>query len=151
MPAEFTRKAARRSARAARPHTVATASGQCGRRPETDVNALRLLPVVLALGVLAAHFFRAGAWIPFGITIAILPILLIRAPWAARVLQVALLAGAVEWLRTAAALIAIRQSLGQPYTRLALILGGVALATVLCALLFRWRPVRERFRLPGAG
>jgi hypothetical protein len=67
------------------------------------------------------------------------------------VLQVALLAGAVEWLRTAAALIAIRQSLGQSYTRLALILGGVALATGLCALLFRWRPVRERFRLPGAG
>ena len=77
--------------------------------------------------------------------IALLPILFIRAPWAARLLQAALLLGAVEWIRTAAALIAIRQSMGQPFARLAVILGAVALATGLCALLFQWRPLRRRF------
>ena len=115
--------------------------------PENDLNALRLLPVVLVLAILAAHFYRAGAWVAFGVTIALLPILLIRAPWAARVLQAALAIGAVEWIRTAAALVAIRQSLGQPYARLVIILGAVALATALCALIFQWRPVRERFRI----
>jgi hypothetical protein len=115
------------------------------------LNALRLLPVALALAVLAAHFYRGQFWVPFGMTVALAPFLFIRAPWAARVLQLALLAGAVEWLRTAAVLIAVRQSMGQPYTRLALILGGVALATALCALVFRWRPVRERFGMGGAG
>lgn len=114
------------------------------------MNALRLLPVALVLGILAAHFYRALAWVPFGITIALLPLLLVRAPWAARVLQAALAIGAVEWIRTAAALIAIRQSMGMPYTRLALILGAVALATGLCALIFQWRPVRERFGLAAA-
>jgi len=114
------------------------------------LNALRLLPVVLAFGVLAAHFYRAYAWVPFGITIGLLPLLLVRAPWAARVLQGALVLGALEWLRTAAVLIAMRQSMGQPWTRLAIILGVVALATGACALLFQWRPVRERFAMVKA-
>jgi hypothetical protein len=118
--------------------------------PETALNALRLLPVVLALAVLAAHFYRAHAWVPFGVTIGLAPLLLVRAPWAARVLQAALLLGALEWLRTAAVLVAMRQSMGQPWTRLALILGAVALVTAACALLFRWRPVRERFGIRSA-
>lgn len=109
------------------------------------MNALRLLPVALVLGILAAHFYRSATWVAFGVTIALLPILFVRAAWAARLVQATLLAGAVEWIRTAAALIAIRQSLGQPYTRLAVILGAVALATALCALIFQWGPVRRRF------
>lgn len=103
------------------------------------------------LGILAAHFYRAQAWIPFGATIALLPLLFIRAPWAARVLQAALVAGALEWVRTAAALVALRQSTGQPYTRLVLILATVALATGLCALLFQWAPLRARFGIGTAG
>ena len=118
--------------------------------PETALNALRLLPVFVVLAILAAHFYRGWAWVPFGITVALLPLLFVRAPWAARVLQAALVVGALEWLRTAAALIAVRQSMGQPYTRLALILGSVALATALCALIFQWRPVRLRFGMPEA-
>jgi hypothetical protein len=119
--------------------------------PENALNALRLLPVVLALAILAAHFYRAGAWVAFGVAIALLPILFIRAAWAARVLQAALVIGALEWLRTAAALVAIRQSMGQPYARLVVILGAVALVTGLCALVFQWRPVRERFRIGTGG
>ncbi len=115
------------------------------------MNALRLLPVLLALAVLAAHFYRAQSWVPFGVTIGLAPLLLVRAPWAARVLQAALVLGALEWLRTAAVLVAMRESMGQPWTRLALILGGVALATAACALLFQWRPVRERFGIGRTG
>lgn len=113
-----------------------------------SVNALRLLPVVLALGVLAAHFYRGQSWVPFGMTVALLPFLFIRAPWAARVLQAALVIGALEWIRTAAALIALRVSMGMPWTRLAIILGVVALATGLCALIFQSRAVKARFGMP---
>jgi len=111
------------------------------------LNALRLLPAALMLAVLAAHFFRAQAWVPFGVTVGLFPLLFARAPWAARVLQAAFALGALEWIRTAAALVAMRQSMGQPYTRLAVILGAVALATAACVLLFQWKPVRERFRI----
>ena len=119
-------------------------------RAQPALNALRLLPVAVALLLLAAHFYRGASWIAFGVTVALLPLLLVRAPWAARGLQAALLLGCLEWLRTAAALIAIRQSFGQPWTRLAIILGAVALATALCALVFRSRAVRERFNLGAA-
>jgi ABC-type methionine transport system permease subunit len=119
--------------------------------PETALNAVRLLPVAIVLAILAAHFYRAQAWVPFGVTVGLAPLLFVRAPWAARVLQAALALGALEWLRTAAALVALRQSMGQPWTRLALILGAVALATAACALIFQWRPVRERFRVGKAG
>ena len=115
------------------------------------MNALRLMPVFVALAVLAAHFYRAHAWVPFGITIALLPLLLARAPWAARVLQAALAIGALEWLRTAAALVALRQSMGLPYTRLVIILGVVAVGTLLAAFIFESRPVRARFGLSTKG
>jgi len=115
--------------------------------PRPVLNALRLLPVVLALVVLAAHFYRGQLWLPFGATVALLPFLFIRAPWAARVLQAALVIGALEWIRTAAVLIALRQSMGQPWTRLAVILGVVALATGLCALIFQSRAIKRRFGL----
>lgn len=115
------------------------------------MNALRLLPVAVALAVLAAHFYRAQAWVPFGITVGLLPLLFVRAPWAARVLQAALAIGALEWLRTAAALVALRQSMGLPYTRLAIILGAVAVATALAAFIFQSRPVRDRFGFRDGG
>jgi hypothetical protein len=117
--------------------------------PENALNALRLLPVGIALGVLAAHFYRAQSWVPFGIVVALFPLLLIRAPWAARVLQATLVLGAIEWIRTAAVLVAMRLSMGQPFARLAIILGAVALVTGLCALVFQWRPVKVRFGLAG--
>ncbi|MBL0140989.1 MAG: hypothetical protein IPP91_02720 [Betaproteobacteria bacterium] len=112
--------------------------------------ALRLLPVAIALALLAAHTYRAQAWVPLGITVALMPLLFIRAPWAARVLQAALAIGALEWIRTAVALVALRQATGQPFARLAIILGAVALATGLCALIVQWRPVRTHFGMPSA-
>jgi hypothetical protein len=38
-------------------------------------------------------------------------------------------------------------ALGQPYTRMSLILGAVALATLASALVFRARALRERYGL----
>lgn len=61
-------------------------------------------------------------------------------------MQAILVLGAIEWLRTLAALVAMRQSIGMPYARLAWILGAVALATAVCALVFEHRLMRERFR-----
>ena len=43
---------------------------------------------------------------------------------------------------------AMRMSLGQPYLRMALILGAVALLTGLAALVFESQALRTRYRLP---
>jgi hypothetical protein len=103
--------------------------------------------VAVALAVLGAHFWRAGEVALALLAVALVALLLVRKPWAARTLQVALALGAIEWLRTLATLVAERQSMGAPFARLATILGGVALATALCALAFQSRAMRERYRL----
>ena len=102
----------------------------------------------LALLLLGAHFFRAGL-VPLTAASAVLLVMLfVRAPWSARVLQGALALGTLEWLRTAWVFAAARAAAGQPYTRLLVILGSVALVTALAAWLLRSRAARTHFRVP---
>jgi len=108
---------------------------------------LRLAPVVLAALLLGAHFYRADALGLAALAVAALALLFVRRPWAARALQAGLVAGAIEWVRTLATIAAERVSLGQPYARVALILGGVALVTALAALVFEMPAVRSRYGL----
>ena len=110
--------------------------------------AIRLIPVCLSFFLLAAHFYRGGL-IPMAvICVAILLLLFIRKSWILRLFQFLLLAGALEWLRTLYAFAAMRIAFDQPWTRLALILGTVALLTALSALVFNNRKLRS-FYQPG--
>ena len=107
----------------------------------------RLILPFLALLLLAAHFYRADL-MPLAVLSAALTLLLaVPRPWAARTLQVALVLGALEWLRTLAALAAMRVALGQPYLRLVLILGAVAAFTLIAAWVLQHRALRGRLRL----
>jgi hypothetical protein len=65
----------------------------------------------------------------------------------ARLVQACLVAGSFEWLWTAYGLVQQRIALGQAWTRLALILGAVALLTAASALAFRHKWLRARFAL----
>ena len=100
------------------------------------MNLLRLLPVILSMLVLGAHFYRAGHLLLACGALLALGLLFIRRPLAVRLLQGLLVAGAVEWLATAGRLVMFRQDQGLPWLRLALILGLVALCTLLSALVF---------------
>jgi hypothetical protein len=111
------------------------------------VTSLRLLPAALALLVLGAHFLRAGNLALVAAALAVVALLFVRRPWAARIVQGALVLGAFEWLRTLALLAAERRAASAPYLRMMLILVGVALATALSLLAFRSRAVKEHFRL----
>ena len=103
--------------------------------------AARVLAGV-ALLLLAAHFFRAGL-VPLTVLCAMLVALLfVRAGWAVRVLQLVLALGTLEWLRTAWVFAAARAAQGQPYGRLLVILGAVAAATAVAALLLK-RPAER--------
>ena len=109
---------------------------------------LQLAPVVLSLIVLAAHFMRAGNLLMVVVTVVLLGLLGVRRRWAARVVQVALLLGAAEWLRTLAGLVTGRAQAGQPVLRLILILGVVALLSALSALVFGCTRLRSCY-IPG--
>lgn len=95
---------------------------------------LRVLPMVVACGLMAAHLYRWGLW-PQALLAMLAPlVLLLRSPSAVRPLQWMLGVFALEWVRTAWVLAAARMQDGQPTARMLAILLGVALLTLLAAL-----------------
>ncbi len=110
------------------------------------MNLLRLLPVILSFLLIAAHFYRAGYPVVAGLCIGMLFMLFIRKTWVPRLFQWLLILGALEWLHALYGLAAMRIAWDQPWTRLALILGGVALFTALSGLVFRSVKLRKYYR-----
>lgn len=95
---------------------------------------LLLIPIVLSALTLGAHFLRAGHPL-LALAAVALPLLLVpRSAATLRLMQGLLLLGALEWLRTLAGILELRRALGQPWQRMAVILGAVALVTALSAL-----------------
>src|SRR5262245_44107892 len=94
---------------------------------------LPMLPSA-ALSALAAHFVRAQSWLLAALCVGLIALLAVPRRWAVRVVQVVLIAGGLEWLRTLIGLVTTRMATEVPFTRLALILASVALVTCASAL-----------------
>jgi hypothetical protein len=106
-----------------------------------------LIPPVVGFVLLAAHFFRAENQLAALVSLLMIILVFVRRPWAARTIQVCLVLGSVEWLRSTISLIHSRSEMGEPFLRLAIILGGVALFTALSSLVFRTSKLRSHFRI----
>ncbi len=115
--------------------------------PINLMNILRVLPVILAFGLLAAHFSRADM-LPAVIVSLLTPfLLLIRKAWIARSIQILLVIGALEWIRSMFGYIQVRKDIGEDWGRLAIILVAVALLTACSALVFRGKSLKKRYHL----
>lgn len=112
--------------------------------------ALLVMPA-LALLLLAAHFLHSGLLPLAVLSLLLAGLLAVRRPWAARVVQAVLVLAAVEWILTTVALAQLRLQHGEPYLRLALILGAVAAFTLLAAWTFQRPALRAWFGPPGLG
>lgn len=112
------------------------------------MNMLRLFPVIFSMLLLGAHFYRAGYLLFAGIALLSLGLLCIRRPLVVWLMQGLLVAGAVEWFSTVVRLVIFRQAQGLPWLRLAVILGLVALCSLLSALVFRTSGLKARYNLP---
>jgi hypothetical protein len=108
-----------------------------------------LVPVVLSLAVLGAHFLRYGNWIGVIGALVIIALLFVRRPWVARLLQAVLVLGALEWARTLYVLVAVRAAHDLPHLRMSVILGVVALVSFCSALLFQVPALKLRYGLEG--
>ena len=106
-----------------------------------------LVAPALALLLLAAHFFHAGAGLVATICIMLVALLFVPRRWAGRTVQLVLAAGTVEWVLTAYTLAQLRLRYDEPYVRLVVILGGVAVFTAVAAALFQYPALRARFGL----
>ena len=107
---------------------------------------LHLIPPVIGFLLLAAHLYRSGNLLLALATTLAIVLVAARRPWAARAMQVGLLLGSLEWLRSTIALVQARSAMGEPFLRLAIILGGVTLFTGFSSLVFRTDKLREHFR-----
>ncbi len=111
---------------------------------------LYLTAPAVAFLLLAAHFLRAQNIVVATACVLIILLLFVRRPWAARVIQAALLLGSLEWLLATIMLVRARIGMGEPYLRAAVILGAVGLLTAGAALVFQTRRLRARYGLTPA-
>lgn len=112
------------------------------------MNVVRLIPVILSALLLGAHFLRAGQTVVAVLIVLFPGLLMVRRAWVARLTQLVLLLGAAEWVRTLLVFVAARREIGRPWTRLAIILGTVALFTVASGLVLSFSAaLRRRYRL----
>jgi len=108
---------------------------------------LRLIPVIFSYLLLGAHFSRIGIFPLMILSPLLLFLLFIKHAWVARLLQGLLILGAIEWIRTIFLYVNIRKETGEDWTRLAIILGLVALFTVLSSLSFQHPSLKRRYQL----
>lgn len=102
--------------------------------------------VVFSLVVLGAHFLRSGNEVGVAISVAPIALLFVRSPWASRFVQLVLVLGAVEWMRTLYELVSLRLAQGMPVTRLAIILGAIVVVTIVSAALFETRAMKRIYK-----
>jgi hypothetical protein len=109
------------------------------------------IPMLLSVLALTAHFLRTGQMMLVMLCLTVPMTLFVRRLWALRLVQLFLLLGAAEWVRTLIMLVQDRQAQGEPWLRLVIILGAVATFTAGAAFILQAKKVRARYgAAPGA-
>lgn len=113
--------------------------------------SMRIVLFLLAALLMAAHFFRSGNFLLVALCLA-LPLLFLRKRRSSLLLlQLAAYCAGASWLGAMITLIDLRQQTGRPWTAAAIILGTVALFTLVAGLLLNSRGMRERYPLSSSG
>ncbi len=108
--------------------------------------ALYFILIVLSLVVLGAHFLRDGNMPLVAACLILIGLLPVRHVLVARLVQIALVLGTLEWLWTLYRLVEVRVALGQPYLRMTIILAVVAAISLCSALLLQTQTLRKVYR-----
>ncbi len=109
--------------------------------------SVRIGLFVIAALLLGAHFLRAGNFLLVTLCLATPLLFLYRKRWSLILLQLTAYGATATWLRAAVELVEFRQQAGRPWTAAALILGAVAVFTLVAGLLMNSRCLRERYPL----
>jgi len=107
--------------------------------------ALRIVLFMIAATLTAAHFLRAGSYGLVALSLATPLLFLYTKRWSLILLQLAAYGATLNWLVAILLLVQMRQQVGLPWTTAALILGAVALLTLLAGLLMNSRCLLERY------
>lgn len=102
---------------------------------------LRISLFVIAALLLGAHFLRAGNFLMVALCAAAPLLFLWRRRWSLIALQLLAYCASATWIAVAIDLVQMREQLGQRWTAAAIILGSVALFTLLAGLLLNSRKI----------
>lgn len=105
----------------------------------------QLLPAILSMLLLGAHFLRYYNMVEVAVCAGLPFLLFIRRRFVVWVFQAALLVAAAIWVDTVLNLVEMRQQLGTAWMRMAFILGGVIVFTLMSAALFFTKTLRARY------
>ena len=108
---------------------------------------VRLLPLLFSTLLISAHFMRAHGNLIGSLFLLLLFTLFIRKSWILRLWQVLLSLAAITWIFTTISLINLRIDLGQPWLRLALILGAIIVFTIWSAYLLENKKIKNYYNL----
>lgn len=106
---------------------------------------LRLLPIILADILLAAHFLRFNGIIPASLILLLLLTLFIRRWWIVRLWQVFLFAATLIWIEASFNLIGARMAMGAPAIRLIIIMAGVVLFNVFALFWLENKKIKTHY------
>jgi hypothetical protein len=107
---------------------------------------LKIIPLIVASILLGAHFLRELNYLLAVVCILMPLLLLIKKRWGLLLLQVFTYAGGVIWVDTIITIARRRITYGEPWSRMAVILGAVALFTVFSGLLLNSQRVKKNYR-----
>ncbi|KPK14460.1 MAG: hypothetical protein JSU71_09955 [Betaproteobacteria bacterium] len=106
---------------------------------------LRIGLFIAAALLFAAHFLREGNTVAVALCLGAPALFFYPRRWILIPLQVMAYGASVTWIITLQRIIEQRELAGRSWTAAALILGAVALLTLLAGLLLNSRALRERY------
>ena len=106
---------------------------------------LRMIPLVIASLLMAAHFLRGGNIGLVLLSILVPLLLLIRKRWSLILVQLSAYAAAMVWVYATIRLVQERMLLARPWSSAVIILSSVALFSVFAGLLLNSRKLKERY------
>lgn len=106
-----------------------------------------LLPAIISLLLLGAHFLRSGNILLTALSLLLVLGLGVREPLAARTVQVVLVLAVAVWFKLGFGLVAARLDAGTPWLRLAIIIGAVAALSLVAAVLFFSKELKLMYHL----
>jgi hypothetical protein len=107
--------------------------------------------VILAAVLLGAHFWRAGNFVLALICVLTPLLFLVKQGWSWLAVQLFAYASVVIWFITTITIVQERIHWGQPWLRVIVILGGVALFSAWAGLLLNSPRVKARYRGANRG
>jgi asparagine N-glycosylation enzyme membrane subunit Stt3 len=107
--------------------------------------ALRTIMIIIASLMLGAHFMKASNLLLTLVYIIAPFILLIKKRWSLIALQALMYIGGGVWISTIIGIAQRRILSGEPWSRMAYILGAIALFTIVAGLLLNSPKVKEKY------